>query len=230
MYLKALMSNTTVSILTNCPSMPFQPRAYLLLPATSIALTLSLLPACSTRAKPTQYRAYLAEPAHGLTQLRGVNGTVLTCTYRPTDLLVLQDLASASRCTPAIHDSLARAYAGKIYCALTLARDSAEIENQFVNDPAAYQQALAYLNTGLAADTYLSTGTAHDSAGALSSLYVRDFGATGRSTVLFVFDTHQLSIAGGFAVTFHDQRFGLGTQRFAFTARDLAAVPTLLLD
>lgn len=204
--------------------MPHSCQLAFLFAASALGL---LTAACSASADPAQYRAYLADPAHGLIHTREVNGVVLTCTYRPTELLVLQDLAVAGRATPATRDSVARTYAGKIYCALTLSRNGGEIENQFVTNPPVYQQALSYLNTGLAATTTLASAATLDSVPALTSLYLRDFGMTGHSTILFVFDAHRLATDGGFYVTFRDRYFGLGTQRFVFAARDLAAVPTL---
>lgn len=182
-----------------------------------------LLAGCAAPLPPAEYQAYLVNPTHGLTQTIEANGATITCTYRPIDLLVLQDLAS----TPtAGHDSLARAYAGKTYCTLTLARNGSEVENQFVNDPTAYQQALTYLNTGIATDAFLAT-TPRDSVPAVASMYVRQFGTTGHSTVLLVFDTHQLTPQQGFHLTLHGQRLGLGTLRFPFAAHDLAALPSL---
>jgi hypothetical protein len=53
-------------------------------------------------------------------------------------------------------------------------------------------------------------------------MYVRQFGATGHSTLLLVFDTHQRTPQQGFHLTLRGQRLGLGTLRFAFTGSDLA--------
>lgn len=189
-----------------------------------------LLGACSGPLPPAAYRAYLTDPAHGLSHTAEVGGASITCTYRPPALLVLQDLAAVpAPSTPAARDSLARAYAGKTYCTLALARNGAEIENQFVNDPAAYQQALTYLNTGIAADAFLAT-TPRDSVPAVASMYVRQYGTTGHSNVLLVFDTHKLAPQQGFHLTLRGQRLGLGTLRFPFAARDLAALPALKFD
>lgn len=115
---------------------------------------------------------------------------------------------------------------GKTYCALTLSRNGQELESQFVNDPATYQQVLTYLNTGLAADAFLAT-MPHDSVAAAASMYVRQYGTTGHSTVLLVFDTHQLMPQHGFHITLRGQRLGLGTLRFPFAAADLVALPPL---
>ncbi|WP_151087959.1 hypothetical protein [Hymenobacter baengnokdamensis] len=178
---------------------------------------------------PAAYQAYLADATHGLTHSTESNGATVTCTYRPTSLLVLQDLTGIAAASPATRDSLARAYAGKTYCTLTLARNGSEIENQFVNDPAAYQQVLSYLNTGIAADAFLAT-TPTDSVPAAASMYVRQYGATGHSTLLLVFDTHQLKPEQGFHLTLRGQRLGLDMLRFTFTGRDLAALPVLKFD
>lgn len=189
-----------------------------------------LLTSCGTTPLPlASYRAYLADPTNGLTHTTEANGVTITCTYRPTELLMAQDIANTPTATSAIRDSLTRAYAGKTYCTLTLARQGSEIENQFVNDPATYQQVLTYLNTGITADAFLVT-TSRDSVAAAASMYVRQYGTTGHSTLLLVFDTHQLTPAHGFHITLRGQRLGLGTLRFPFSAHDLATLPSLKFD
>lgn len=187
------------------------------------------LSSCAAPLPPAAYRAYLADPAHGLTHTTEANGNTITCAYRPTELLVLQDLAGRQAATPATRDSLARAYAGKTYCVLTLAHNGGEVENQFINDPTRYQQAISYLNTGIAADAMLAT-TPRDSVAAVASMYVRQYGTTGHSTVLLVFDTHQLTPQHGFHLTLRGQRLELGTIQFAFAAADLAALPALKFE
>ena len=204
----------------------FPPQFGNALLSAGFCLAAGLLVGCSHPVPLAEYRAYLTDPAHGLTQTREVNGATVTCTYRPIPLLVQQDLARIAAATPATHDSLTRTYAGKTYCSLGLARVGGEIENSLVTNPTAYQQTLTYLNTGIAADTYLVT-TAHDSVPALASMYLRQYGTTGQSTILLVFDTSKLIPTNGFHLTFRGQRLGLGTLRFPFTAPALAALPEL---
>lgn len=187
-------------------------------------MVFGLLSSCSRSMPPAEYRAWVADPAHGLVQTHQSQGVSVTCAYRPIDLLVLQELATAT--SPISPASQARAYAGKTCCTLYLTRNGSEVENIFVNDPNTYEKALAYLNTGIAPTVYLATAL-HDSVPALASMYLRQYGATGSSTVLLTFDTKQLDIAQGFTVTWHDNLFGLGTQRFLFSANTLAAVPTV---
>ena len=169
---------------------------------------------------------YLTDPAHGLTHTVEAGETTVTCAYHPTDLLVSRDLAGLPDAPIIARDSLARAYAGKTYCTLTLTRKGAEIENAFIADRTAYQQVINYLSTGLASDVFLVTSP-HDSVPAFTSLYARGFGTTGHSTILLVFDTRRLAPQQGFLLTLRGQRLGFGTLRFPFAAHDLLALPPL---
>ncbi|MDQ2770292.1 MAG: hypothetical protein M3Y54_07310, partial [Bacteroidota bacterium] len=187
-----------------------------------LILPVVALGSCSPPLTAAEYRAYLNDPAHGLTREQNQNGTTVICSYRPTPLLVLQEIAGKD-VSPAVQDSVAATYEGKTYCTITLSRNGAEFETQFVSTPLFYQQFLAYLNTGIAADAYLVT-TSQDSVSAIASMYLRQYGTTGNSTILLVFDTKKRSIESGFHLTLLAQRLGLGTLKFNFSARDLAAL------
>jgi hypothetical protein len=187
---------------------------------------IGLLTGCSQALPPAKFRAYLADPQHGLVQTREAAGVTAMVTYLPVPLLVLRDLAHVPTTGPAVRDSLAGSYAGKAYCTLSLSRQGVEIENILVNNRNAYEQAINYLNTGIAADTYL-VSSPHDSVAALSSMYLRQYGTTGHTTILLVFDTRKYPIDRGFSLTLDGRRLGLGTLRFPFAARDLNALPAL---
>ena len=183
---------------------------------------------CSGTLTPPQYLAYLADPAHGLTQTQEVNGTTITCGYRPPELLVSQELATHDTPpTPALRDSLRRTYAGKLYCTLALARDSAELEAAVSRDETALSQTLSYLSTGIAHDVYVRGLGQPDSTAALAAAYTRQYGNTSRSTVLLVFATPRLDVRRGFTLTYRDTQFGLGPVHFVFTPQALGQLPAL---
>jgi hypothetical protein len=185
---------------------------------------------CSGALTPPQYLAYLADPAHGLTQTQEVNGTTITCGYRPPELLVSQELATqAAPPAPALRDSLRRTYAGKLYCTLALARDSAELEAAVSRDETALGQTLSYLSAGIAHDVYVRGLGQPDSTAALAAAYTRQYGNTGRSTVLLVFATPRLDVRQGFTLTYRDTQFGLGPVHFVFTPQALGRLPALQL-
>jgi hypothetical protein len=223
------MPSTTASILVRPNNMPVILFRFRLVTCLLGGVGLLLGGCTAAPLSPTAYHAYLADPAHGLIHTVEVNGTTITCAYRPPDLLVLQDLASTPAAGPATRDSLARAYAGQTYCTLTFARDGQELENQFVSQPLLRQRIIDYLHHGIAADAFLVTSP-RDSVPAAASFYVQQFGLSNHSTVVLVFATPQRPPTQDFHLLLQGQALGLGRQRFAFTAPDLAALPPLRYD
>lgn len=188
-----------------------------------------LLAGCAQPLEEGPYRAYIQDAHHGLTQTQEVNGATVTCSYRPPDLLVAQELGGrGGAASLAAVDSLRRSYAGRAYFSLALSQNGTEIENQLVTDHDAFTQAITYLGAGIAQDVYLATPAPRaDSVAALTALYPRQYGNTGRSTVLLLFDTRRLNLSRGFILSYHDQFFQLGNRRFRFAAGDLADLPAL---
>ena len=205
------------------------PRLAALLPGRLALALLGLGAAgCTGPLSPPQYLAYLADPAHGLTQAQEAGGIRVTCSYRPPDLLVSQELAvEEASPTPVRLDSLRRTYAGKLYCALALSRDSTELEQGVIRDAAALEQTIGYLSTGIAHDVYLRGLGQPDSVAALAASYARQYGSTGRSTVLLVFAAPRLDAGQGFTITYRDTHFGLEPLRFVFTRQVLNKLPAL---
>jgi hypothetical protein len=186
------------------------------------------LASCSSPLERPAYSTYLADPTHGLTQTQDANGITVTCSYRPPDLLVSQELTQEeTTANPLYVDSLRRTYASKLYCTLALARDSAEIETSLIRDETALGQVLSYFSTGIAHDVYLRGLGQPDSVAALAATYARQYGNTGRSTVLLVFPASRLDVAQGFTISYHDTQFGLRTLRFIFSAQALRDLPAL---
>jgi len=62
-----------------------------------ILLLLSISSSCNNpqHLSEEQLKAYVIDPDHGLSEKNEVNEVVTTVTYRPTDLLVAQELRSA---------------------------------------------------------------------------------------------------------------------------------------
>lgn len=85
-----------------------------------LATAAALLSGCSQALPPAEYRAFLADPKHGLVQTREAAGVTATAAYVPAPVLVLRELAHLTRNTPAVRDSLTRSYAGKAYCTLSM--------------------------------------------------------------------------------------------------------------
>lgn len=191
---------------------------------------LIMLTSCAELLNEKQYRQYLQDPAHGLTQQISHGATSVTCTYLPTDLLIAQDLrGTAPDELAATADSIRKSYVGRTYLSLALTNGRSEIENQYQSNQPLFEQAIGYLNEGIVQDVFITTPT-QDSVQALASTYSRLYGATGKTTLLLVFDTHTLDLNQGFTCTFRDTQFHLGTLHFPFTATSLRHLPALDLQ
>ena len=183
---------------------------------------------CTSYLDHDKYLAYLNDPEHGLTQTQQVNGVSITCGYRPIDLLVSQELANqAADPLPLNPDSVRQTFRDKQYLTLSLSRDGAEVENLLIRNELAFGQAISYLSNGIAQDVFLHGLGQPDSVAAIAATYPRQYGNTGRSTVLLVFAAPQLDATRGFTVTYRDTHFNLGQTRFVFLPQDVQRLPRL---
>ena len=106
---------------------------------------------------------------------------------------------------------------------LALSVDKQEIENQYLANSPLYARVLQYLNYDIAQDAFLSLPGRPDSVAAIAASYPRQYGNTGRSSVLLVFPVPDKQLRKGCHVTFRGDKFDLGTRRFFFTAHDIKA-------
>ena len=107
------------------------------------------------------------------------------------------------------------------YFTLALAANGQEIENQYLANAPLYARVLQYLNADIAQDVYLQLPGRPDSVAAVAASYPRQYGATGRSSVLLVFPVPAKQLRHGCAISFQGQKLDLGPRRFVFTAADL---------
>jgi hypothetical protein len=104
---------------------------------------------------------------------------------------------------------------------LNLSQDNQEIENHYIYDESLFTRVLQYLNYNIAQDVYLRLPGRPDSVAASAASYPRQYGATGRSSVLLTFPVSDKQLSHGCAITFKGEKLALGTHRFVFTAADI---------
>ena len=188
------------------------------------------LAACSARALPPDaLRAWVADPAHGLTLTDSAGALTATCTYRPPDLLAAQEVRNAGRpLTAAALDSARRLYVGSSRFALSLRQAGAEYETALAADPTRYAAAVRYLSEGLAHDVWLRLPGRADSVRARAALYAPQYGVgNGRSTVLLVFPVPSAELAGGAHLTVAGAPDQMPRLRFRFGAEAFRGLPPL---
>lgn len=104
---------------------------------------------------------------------------------------------------------------------LTLASKGAEIEQEYISNYNIYNRFIQYLNYDIAQDVYLLLPGRPDSVAAIAASYPRQYGATGRSSVLLTFPVSDKQLRHGCAITFKGEKLAVGTHRFVFTAADI---------
>ena len=106
---------------------------------------------------------------------------------------------------------------------LALSVNNQELENQYIANGPLYTRVLQYLNYDIAQDVYLRLPGRPDSVAAIAASYPRQYGSTGRSSVLLVFPVPDKELRHGCRVTFQGSKLELGTRRFVFSAQDIKA-------
>jgi len=104
---------------------------------------------------------------------------------------------------------------------LNLSQDNKEIENHYISNESLYTRVLQYLNYNIAQDVYLRLPGRPDSVAAIAAIYPRQYGATGRSSVLLTFPVSDKQLRRGCTITFKGEKLAVGTHRFIFTTADI---------
>ena len=110
-----------------------------------------------------------------------------------------------------------------ILVVLDLSINNQELENKYISNAVLYTRIIQYLNYDIAQDVYLRLPGRIDSVAAIAASYPRQYGSTGRSSVLLVFPVTDKELRHGCHVTFQGNKLDLSTRRFVFNARDIKA-------
>lgn len=187
----------------------------------SLLLTLSCF-ACG-KPKPVDeagMMAFVKDEGNNLTQIVTYDDFKITTTYRPTDLIVKQQMDKA---TAKEIDSLRNSYAPYLYFILSIEKNGKDMETSFAMDPGSFAEKISYLTSAFSANIILASSSKNYSI--IDFVYARSFG-TGPSTFLLVFEkpneeNFELLVEG------HD--LGFGKVKFSFSQRDLNRTPHLKL-
>lgn len=172
--------------------------------------------------------AYLADESNGLSNEMKAGGLHLKVTYRPTDLLVDQDLGHQVTDMQKVHEYRHR-YEDYIYFVLNLEANGRDVLYGTSINQQDFGEKLQTLSFRMGEYVELTTALG-DTIPVADYIYHRNFGIEGSSALLFVF--HKEKIAGQPWVSFDLKEFGLGigTRRFRFQTDDLERAPKLKFD
>ena len=187
-----------------------------------LLFSLLLLLGCKKTATRQELLAYTFEPNNGLCQKEERNSNTIEAIYRPSDLILFQQL-NGSTWSSAQIDSLKTYYGRLDYFLLRLSRDGKEITISYAVDPSKFQQVNSYLGFEIGKDVFLVNQS--DTIRVLDFIHTRTFGSSPSSDILFAFKSGLKSRSGKVKLVFNDQRFGLGLNEFTFNCSDIKSAP-----
>ncbi|WKN45337.1 hypothetical protein [Tunicatimonas pelagia] len=170
-----------------------------------------------------ELQRYVRDADHGLRQKKQANELQITLQYRPTDLLVAQELNGST--SSAKVDSLRQKYGQYAYFVLSLSADKQDALYRSANY-ARFSEQLQTLAFRMGKYTQLVTSE-EDTIPVSDFVFPRLYGYGSSTDVLFAFAREEL--AEDAWVQFDLQEFGMGTgsQKFRFRTEDWKKTPQI---
>lgn len=169
---------------------------------------------------------YPLDESNGLYKKIERNGVIIEVIYKPTDLILAQEIDDAGYSKNQI-DSIKKKLDHFHYFTIRLSRNGKEMTNTFVSDPEKLQQAADYLSFRIGSDLKLIHG--NDTIPTTDFMHMRTFSASSTSDVLAAYK-YSINLKGNVSILFDDNFFNTGVNRFDFRASDIGSIPSLDLN
>lgn len=164
------------------------------LPSSVFGLQASLIPIlfillCSCNQKTfnneTAMLDYIKDDTNGYTQHKTINGVDYTLMYRPTDMLVKQELGNASSSSAQVKE-LREKYNKYLYFNLSMSQNSQELLSTAPKDRNEFGQMVNQLAFGMGDKVHMYTPS-KDTLEMADFIYPRMYGMSKATTIMFVY-------------------------------------------
>ncbi|MEP5363803.1 MAG: hypothetical protein ABJQ37_08190 [Reichenbachiella sp.] len=195
--------------------------------ASRYLIVLLFLVACSSPSYLTEEELgqFVLEPSNGLIKQSEANGLELQVYYKPTGLLVAQELNSAEDTSQ--YRILNKKYGKYAYFILDLSSNN----KNALYESGSYDRFSENLQTlAFRMDQYANLTTSKsDTIPVGDFIYPRMYGMSSSATVMFVFNREKINEADWVSFNLSEFGMGSGNQQFRFDVDDLEQVPKLKL-
>lgn len=166
---------------------------------------------------------YLQDEENGYLSHKTVNGIDFRLLFRPTDLLVEQELGE--HFTKEDVDSLREKYNKYLYFNLSISKNNQEILSALAGNRSRFSAMVNTLSFGMKNKLNLIT-EARDTIPLADYIYPRMYGMTGATTIMLVYPTADV-LSGGdsFRIVVKDLNFGTGEVGFRFKTDEAEKQP-----
>jgi len=192
-----------------------------------VILTALALSSCSRPEflTPEELQLFILDEENNLKKSEEVNNYRIEVTYRPTDLLVNQEIGDELVDGNKL-EQLQKKYNGYYYFILSLSKNKKEALHQMDGDMERYSELVQTLSFEMTQYANLTTST-QDTIPVGDFILNRTYGVSASTDILFAFNKEKSR--GKDWVQFNLNEFGLGVgnQRFRFSTKDLDNAPKI---
>lgn len=192
-----------------------------------LVLLLALFSSCGNKSFDTaeELSAYIAEKENGYFYEKEVNGVNFTLQYRPTDLLVQQEIGD-SISEPLIQQ-LREKYSKYLYFNLSMSLNNKELLSNVVRDKQQFGQMVSDLAFNIDEKVHLYTPE-KDTLAMVDFVYPRMYGISNSTTILIVFQRNEKFLNEKFLnLTLKDLGLETGEVKFKVATQSLKNDPKL---
>lgn len=168
---------------------------------------------------------FLQDKDNGYSSYKSVNEVDFNVIYRPTDLLVEQELGE--NYTVRDIESLRKKYKNHIYFNISISKNNQEILSSLTNDRNSYGEMVNELAFGMEDKLNLITAT-RDTISMTDFIYPRLYGLSQTTTILIVYPREEILKGGAsFKIVLKDMGLGTGDVGFRFKTNIIGNDPHL---
>lgn len=158
--------------------------------------------------------AYIKDPDNGYLQEKTVNGVHFSLLYKPTDLMVAQEIRNTNG-NAQIIDSLRGKYGQYTYFNLTMSRGNQELLNSVAGDRNKFGSMANRLLFGMKTYIHLYSNS-RDTIKMIDYVYPRMYGLSKNTSLLLVYPKEEIEGSQEINMSIKDLGFGTGDISFKY--------------
>ncbi|PCI93074.1 MAG: hypothetical protein COB15_16960 [Flavobacteriales bacterium] len=188
-------------------------------------MILLCLNSCQSKLTEAELKTYIQNPENGLMQEKKVNNVEYKLIYKPTALMINQELRN-KEITNGLLDSLEEKYSKHHYFMLSVNVNNRDILSSKAGNKGEFGSAVYQLSFNMNEKTFLVNDNL-DTLGLVDYVFPRMYGMSPATNMLFVFEKGDWEHTK--SLKLHINEFGLntGNTKYKFLAKDIKNIPAI---
>jgi hypothetical protein len=192
-----------------------------------VVLSSLLVSACSSKTFETKEEVwnFVKNEENDLIKKKQVNGVDYVLTYKPTDILVAQEMDD-EKSSNVLLKNLRDKYDDHLYFDLTMSKNNRELLTNVVGNPQEFGSLVNTLAFGLDKKVHLYTEK-KDTISLTNHIYPRMYGMTKKTSVLLVYSRKEIKNAKSLTLVVEDLGFNTGEVKLKIPYKAILKEPKL---